>query len=525
MFISSLALACAVNAAAAPNASLLAPPVERARAPHWVYFTDKGLEPEAVAAALRQLAATYDAHALNRRVLRRTEPGLFDARDLPVARPYLERVTATGARLRTTSRWLNAASLWASPDQLDAIRALPHVARIEPVRAGRRATPPAPTPAGDRPARDFYGWASGQLAEINLSALHAQGHTGQGVIIGILDTGFRTSHLAFNEPGHGLDIVAAYDFINQDPVVGEQPGDPEGQHGHGTLILGCIGAYRPDELVGGAYSARFVLCKTEDIAGEYPAEEDYYVAGLEFAEMHGADVATSSLGYIDWYSQDDLDGQTAVTTLAVNIATVNGVHCCTAAGNAGHDGDPGTSHLIAPADAPRVITCGAAFSDGTIADFSSDGPTADGRLKPEVLARGVETYTVWPYDDTSYASAAGTSLSTPLVAAAVACLAGAHPEWTVDQLRDYLFRSANDYAATGQTDPLSIRGYGPVNAAGALALACRVDLNHDGVVDFADYLAFLNLYDALDPAVDFTGDGIVDFGDYLEFLNLYDAGC
>ncbi|MCC6676664.1 MAG: hypothetical protein IT436_05925 [Phycisphaerales bacterium] len=54
---------------------------------------------------------------------------------------------------------------------------------------------------------------------------------------------------------------------------------------------------------------------------------------------------------------------------------------------------------------------------------------------------------------------------------------------------------------------------------------CPADLNGDGLVDFADYLEFLNLYDAGDLRVDFNGDGLVDFADYLEFLNLYDAGC
>lgn len=55
--------------------------------------------------------------------------------------------------------------------------------------------------------------------------------------------------------------------------------------------------------------------------------------------------------------------------------------------------------------------------------------------------------------------------------------------------------------------------------------ACPADLNGDGIVDFADYLEFLNRYDAGDLSVDFNDDGIVDFADYLEFLNLYDAGC
>lgn len=54
---------------------------------------------------------------------------------------------------------------------------------------------------------------------------------------------------------------------------------------------------------------------------------------------------------------------------------------------------------------------------------------------------------------------------------------------------------------------------------------CAVDLNDDGVVDFSDFLEFLNLYDAQDSRADLTGDDVIDFGDYLEFLNQYDAGC
>ena len=242
------------------------------------------------------------------------------------------------------------------------------------------------------------------------------------------------------------------------------PAIPSSQHNHGTMILGCIGSYQPGELVGGAYDASFVLAKTEDTSGEYEAEEDNYVAGLQFIEANGADMATSSLGYIDWYTQSQLDGETAVTTIAMNIANSNGLHVCTAAGNEYHDSDPATSSLIAPSDAYRVITCGATDLGGSITSFSSEGPTADGRVKPEVLACGSSTDTVSPSSDTGYTTADGTSLSTPLVACAVACLIEAHPEWTVDELRDALFQTADDYVANGTHDPLFVRGYGVVNA-------------------------------------------------------------
>ena len=498
----------------------------------WVYFTDKGVHsPAEHAQALDQVAATYNTRATARRLLRgdaaKRAGELFDQRDLPVPPSYVDAVTATGARRSVVSRWLNAVSVYATPEQVEQIRALPFVARVQPVARGRRIEPAGvvpvspPSVGGDaNRGRLDYGLATEQLTQINLIALHEAGYTGQGVVVGILDTGFHREHAAFNDPDHPLAIVAEYDFINDDPNAGIEPGDPGGQHYHGTYILGTLAAYRPGQLMGGAFDAAFILCKTEDTAGEYPAEEDYYVAGLEFIEANGGDVATSSLGYIDWYTQGDLDGQTAVTTIAVNVATANGVHCCTAAMNMGHDSNPTTSHLGAPADAFQVITCGAVNSNGVIASFSSDGPTADGRVKPEVLARGVGTATVNPDTVYSYSSVNGTSLSTPLVAGAVACLTQAHPDWTVDQLRDFLFQTAGDYVVNGTFDPLYVRGYGIIDA-----FAAAQDCNGNGVPDLTDISTGTStdvngngIPDECESVGDLNCDGVTDFADINPFV-------
>jgi subtilisin family serine protease len=314
--------------------------------------------------------------------------------------------------------------------------------------------------------------------------------------------------------------VAEHDFINNDGNTDQEPNDPGDQDHHGTYILGVLGAYWPDYFVGGAFDASFILCKTEDTSSETPIEEDYYVGGLEFIEANAGDVATSSLGYIDWYTQEDLDGQTAVTTIAVNIATANGVHCCTAAGNEGHDIDPDASHLLAPADAFEVITCGAVNFINEPTDFTSDGPTADGRVKPEVMALGESTATVDPDVDYSLVWVSGTSLSTPLVAAAVACLTQAHPEWTVTQLRTFLFHTADYYRSLYTFDPLYIRGYGTVNA-----YAAAQDCNHNSVPDLDD-LVFggstdvngNGIPDECESVGDLNCDGVVDFGDINPFV-------
>ncbi len=458
----------------------------------WVFFADKGgAAREDAATALAELEQSFNERALARRQLRRTRPGVVDKLDLPVAAAYVNAVAATGARVRVQSRWLNAVSVLATREQLAQVAALDFVEKIQPVRQGKKIAPvgvdesPWAGPAATADAAGvFYGQSEDQLAQMNLIAAHGLGFTGAGVIVGILDTGFERSHEAFNEPGHGVQIVAEYDFVNDDGYTGFEPGDPSSQHNHGTYILGTLGAYKPTVLVGAAYDASFILCKTEDVTSETPVEEDNYVAGLEFIETNGGDMATASLGYIDWYTQADLDGLTAVTTVAVNIATANGLVCLNAAGNGGHDGNPATSQLIAPADAFDVIACGAVDEFGTIAGFSSDGPTADGRVKPEVLARGVNTRTVSAVSSTNIIGVNGTSLSTPLVAGAVACLIQARPAWTVEQMRTYLMLSASDYTANGTHDATFVRGYGIINVLAALGQDC----DGNGVNDETDIL-------------------------------------
>ena len=212
----------------------------------------------------------------------------------------------------------------------------------------------------------------------------------------------------------------------------------------------------------------------------------------------------------------------------MNIAISNGLFVCTAAGNYGHDDDPSTSHLIAPADAFGVITCGAANSVGTIAGFSSDGPTAapspeDRRIKPEVLARGVSTQTVSVSNDAGISGVSGTSLSTPLVAGAVACLIQARPEWNVSDLRNHLFLTASDYVANGQPDPMYVRGYGVIDAYRAARRPCPEDGDFSGDVNVTDLLDLLGGWGPCGPPetactgdVDFSGD--INVTDLLELL-------
>ncbi len=458
------------NANTTPLPPAVLPDHEDPGGKHWVYFTDKGHSSvEALRQAIDGLAECYHQRAVERRRSRRTAEGLFDERDLPLAPQYVEAIRSTGAELVIESRWLNAVSARITGPQRQAIVALSFVRSVEPVKRGRVVPNPgvsSPEDAQSESRETDYGYAEAQLEQIGLIALHEAGYTGSGVIIGVLDTGFQRDHVAFHHPDRPLTVLAEWDFVNDDGNADIDPGDPPTQHHHGTLILGTMGAYEPEQFIGGAYDASFVLAKAEDAGSEYPLEEDWFAAGLEFIEAQGGDVATSSL-LAYWYEQGELDGVTSIMAQAFNIATANGVHCCQCAGNEGHDGNPSTSHLVAPADAFDVLTCGAVDLNGTIAGFSSDGPTADGRNKPEILARGQNTWTVAVDAASGYTSVSGTSVSTPLVCAAVACLVQLHPDWTVAEMRERLFMTADYFLEHGTYDPLYVHGYGIVDAVGA----------------------------------------------------------
>lgn len=446
--------------------------------------------------------------ALERRAARRTLPGLVDEMDLPISQARIDAIAATGARVRTTSRWLNAVSAEATVQQLQALAALPFVRHALPLHTSTpRAIPcELPIDCDGGVAALSYGVMNDQLHEIDIPSMHMRSFHGEGMVIGVLDTGFNRVHEAFHSSEHPIDVIAEWDFVSNDGDTGIQTGDDPNQHKHGTWILGTLAAYMPGSAIGSAFAAQFVLCKTEVYATETIIEEDYYVAGLEFIEAHGADLATSSLGYIDWYTPEMLDGLTAITTRGVNIATANGLVCITAAGNAGNDLDPLTHTIIAPADAFDVITCGAANADGTIASFSSDGPTADGRLKPEALARGVSVASVNSTNPTGFSAVSGTSLSTPLIAGATALLMQARGDLTVNGVRNNLFTTASDFAATGSTDPLFVRGYGVISTIAAAKVGRReADINLDGHIDGLDLTAMFAVWGPCGEADPATG--------------------
>ena len=407
----------------------------------WVYFKDK-VESSHIEVAQK----THE------RRLKHSTKNNFDWYDLKVSSNYIKAIKDLGLNIENESRWLNAISITCTESYIDTILSFSFVRKVEPVIGFKKKL--FEPKINDFESRDFdYGEGFSQIAQINIHELHNQGFTGEGVRVLILDTGFDLSHNAFSH----LNVIAQRDFINDDDQTANQSEDEHNinQDSHGTAILSIIGSYALGNLIGSAFNAEFLLAKTEDVSQEWQQEEDDYVAGLEWGEANGAEISSSSLGYADWYEQADFDGNTAITTNAIDIAVSLGVVCVTAVGN---------GYMIAPADADSVISVGAVNDNGIIASFSTRGPTADGRIKPEVCAQGVGVRITSANNNSQFANIySGTSASTPLVAGGAALIKQARPSWSPMQIREAIMMSAsmadninNDY------------GYGIMNASAAV---------------------------------------------------------
>lgn len=254
---------------------------------------------------------------------------------------------------------------------------------------------------------------------------------------------------------HILDndkLIASMDFVDNDTDVYHSSS-------HGTSVLSCIAAKYNDQMIGTAYDASFILCKTEDVSEEYRIEEYNWVVAAEFADSIGVDVINSSVGYNSFddptmsYEYEDLDGETSVITRAQDIAFSKGILTITSAGNSGNSS---WRFITTPSDAKNVLAVGAVDASGNKASFSSFGPTADGRTKPDVAAYGSGTVIINGSGNISTKN--GTSFAAPLVAGFAASLWQARPELTNTQLKQLIISSASNI-----TDPNNEIGNGIPN--------------------------------------------------------------
>lgn len=311
-----------------------------------------------------------------------------------------------------------------------------------------------------------YGEAWQQTDMVKGHVLHDAGFEGRGMLIAVLDGAFYHA----NEWG-GLQrafddgrVVATYDFVNNDTNVFRAAGF------HGTRVWSIMSAEMDGQLVGSAPKASYALLRSEDDESETKVEEDNWIFAMEYADSLGADVINSSLGYTTFdsgidYSPEDMDGRTAIVTYGAVMAHRKGMVVVTSAGNTGASN---WRIVSAPADADSVLAVGAVDSNRVVGGFSARGPSADGRVKPDVMAQGVLTAHLGLYGLVTRGN--GTSFSAPVLAGFAACFWEANPTASNYEIMNWIRQSADRYG-----NPDSDYGYGIPNFGTAMELSGAVE--------------------------------------------------
>ncbi|MDP4222142.1 MAG: S8 family peptidase [Bacteroidota bacterium] len=421
-----------------------------AQEPAWnyfyrVYFRDKG-ENNINSFSLRDL---FTERAVERRwKMGQTSP---DFRDIPVSSGYIRQITALGLKLHCKSRWLNTALFKStSPVDVNKLLNLPFIAEVQAVKHPMGKSIPSDklrfelTQSGplsfDRP-----------VSMLNGITVHNSGFTGRGILIAVLDGGFtnadKISSLEELRNRNGiittLDVVGNSDFVYS-------------YHGHGTAVLSVLAGNISGSIEGSAPGADFCLIRTEDVSSEFPVEEDFWVAGAEFADSLGADIISSSLGYFTFDDPlldnkfSDMDGNTTFVTKGADIAASRGILTVCSAGN---ERNNSWVHIIAPSDGDSVLAIGAVDGNMAISSFSSSGPSYDRRVKPDVVAQGVSVPV--QVSASSVDRSSGTSFSCPVISGMCACIMQAVPEATSADIISALHEASDRFHL-----PDSLYGYG-----------------------------------------------------------------
>lgn len=374
---------------------------------------------------------------------RRERMGIaIEADDWPIAPAILDQLSRTGVKPILTSKWMQTVVVESEDYGVEqTLRQLPMVDSVRFVWQGEPTTPLDRAKSRERltptkePKKSSYGYALEQIKLLNGLKLHRAGFRGQGMRVAVIDAGFLNADRM--RVFDSLHLLGTYNVVSpgQSVFVEDE---------HGTKVLSCLAANAPGWMVGTAPEASYWLIKSEDSRSEYPIEEDYYVAALEFADSVGVSVVTSSLGYYTFdddslsYTQADLDGHTAFISRAAHRAAEKGLLLFSSAGNEGN----GTWEKITfPADAEGILTVGSMTIQKERSRFSSKGLTADGRIKPDLVALGSGSCVVIGSGEISYGS--GTSFATPILAGMSICLWQALPQLTPQELIDLLRQSGS----------------------------------------------------------------------------------
>lgn len=415
-----------------------------------VYLTDK----QGTEYSIENPQTFLSERAIERRNRQRLP---IDSTDLPVSGTYLKELATLGIRIVTTSKWNNTVVLEMKDTLLmDKVADMPFVKEVKKVW-----TQPDSVPLRNKERKKevdnkvtktdwHYGKAFRQIAVHGGDSLHAAGFTGRGMHVAVIDAGFyNADEIKFFRK---MDLLGTRDFVNPHS-------DIYAENAHGLMVLSCMAANTPKAFVGTAPEASYWLLRSEDNDTEQPIEEDYWAAAIEFADSVGVDVVNTSLGYYKFddgypaYRYRDLDGHYSLMSHSASIAADKGIVVVCSAGNSGR----GTwKKITPPGDSENVLTVGAVTKGLVNAEFSSIGNTSDGRIKPDVVAIGVNS--VVTETDGSVSKGNGTSFASPIMCGVVTCFWQACPWLTAKQVIEAV-RQAGDRVDY----PDNIYGYGVPN--------------------------------------------------------------
>ena len=382
---------------------------------------------------------------------RRKRQGLeIDSTDLPVCKKYVDAIRKKGVHVLVTGKWDNFVTVSCNDSMLIAeIAGLPFVRSTERVWRGVAKRASERDSLINKPLRtdSLYGPAITQIKMSHADRLHEAGFKGQGMTIAVIDAGFH--YVDKIEAMKNINILGTRDFVNPEA-------DIYAESSHGMSVLSCMAMNQPNVMIGTAPEASYWLLRSEDEYSENLVEQDYWAAAIEFADSVGVDLVNTSLGYYSFddpaknYRYRDLNGHYALMSREAAKAADKGIVVVCSAGNSGSGS---WKKITPPGDAENVITVGAVNKYGVLAPFSSVGNTADGRVKPDVVAVGLGSDVMGTDGNLRHAN--GTSFSSPIMCGMVACLWQACPELTAKEIIE-LVRRSGDRAVF----PDNIYGYG-----------------------------------------------------------------